>query len=103
MWTAIPARVKECIAEMRSRWIHPHFAAYLCLKRTAFRDGSENGMHPDFQEFFDTYLRVTGAPTEKPYLRLFLDHMPSESNKWLNPNLGRGGEKLVTLLTVVMS
>jgi len=75
------------LARLREQWIHPHFAGYLCLKRTAARDGRTTNLRPDFKEFFETFLRVPGAIRQKPYLRPFLDEAPSDANIWLNPNL----------------
>ncbi len=79
--------VSRSLASLRSGRIHPHFVAYLCLKRTAARFGRTENLQPDFREFFDTFLRVHDAPKTKPYLRLFLDETASESNRWLNANL----------------
>jgi len=59
----------------------------LCLKRTSYRDGRTTKLHPDFKNFFDTFLGVPGAPKQKPYLRLFLDEKPSAANLWLNSNV----------------
>jgi hypothetical protein len=79
--------VSESIAKIRSQLIHPHFAAYLCLRRTACQQNRLKDLCPDFKEFFSTFLAVPDAPQDKPYLRLFLDTPPSDQNIWLNKNL----------------
>jgi hypothetical protein len=79
--------VIESVNSLRGHTIHPHFAAYLCLKRTSCRDGRIKDLSPDFKEFFSTFLSVPNAPKDKPYLRIFLDSPPSIHNIWLNKNL----------------
>jgi len=81
------AMVVESLKRLRSQWIHPHFAGYLCLKRTATRDGRTTNLRSDFRDFHETFLRVPGASTQKPYLRPFLDEAPSPASLWLNRNL----------------
>jgi hypothetical protein len=81
------SKVAQSLAGLRSQLIHPHFAAYLCLKRTSVQMKRTTDLFPDFKEFFDTFLKVPDAPDSKPYLRIFLDETASESNRWLNRNL----------------
>jgi hypothetical protein len=79
--------VAACLAELRKLRIHPNFAGYLCLRRTAARDNTLTHLRPDFKEFFETFLRVPGAPLNKPYAIPFLESAPSERNRWSNPNV----------------
>lgn len=41
----------------------------------------------DFREFFRTFLRPNGGPTDKPYMMIFTENDPSVHNRWFNPNL----------------
>jgi hypothetical protein len=68
---------------LREQKIHPNFAGYLCLKRTAARDGRTTDLRPDFKAFFDTFLRVSGGSEDRPYLKPF----PSDVKLWFNPNV----------------
>jgi hypothetical protein len=82
------AKVSECLGRLREQWIHPHFAGYLCLKRTATRDLRDTGLNPNFKrDFFELFLRVPGADPSKPYIRPFLDEAPSAANLWFNENV----------------
>jgi hypothetical protein len=66
-----PDVVNESVAELVRARMHEHFAGYLCMVRTAARDGSTTNLKPDFVEFFDTFLAVPNAPDGRPYLRPF--------------------------------
>lgn len=66
-----PAMVRKSVTDLVSAHIHEHFAGYLCVVRTAARDGRTDGLRPSFSEFFDEFLRVPGAPAGRPYLRPF--------------------------------
>lgn len=79
--------VSDCLEELRNQKIHNNFAGYLCVKRTAFRDGRSTGLHVNFKEFFDTFFRVSDAPSDKPYAMPFWDSPPSDANKWFNENV----------------
>lgn len=82
-----PEIVAECLAFLRRQKIHSNFAGYLCLKRTAARYQTTQGLHPDFKEFFDTFLRIPDASSKKPYVMPFIGSSPSEANKWFNKNV----------------
>ncbi len=82
-WQTQPNAVAESFWRLRERNIHPNFAGYLCLKRTAARDGTVTGLRPNFKEFFETFLRVPGGPEDRPYLKPF----PSDAKLWFNENV----------------
>lgn len=79
--------VAECLAELRKAKVHPHFTGYLCVKRDANRMGRTNDLQPNFREFFDTFLKLQGAPHGKPYLKPFEESAPSFANLWFNENV----------------
>ena len=81
-----PSFVDECVAELLAAKIHPHFAGYLCLLRTAARDGTLAGLPNEFADFFDTFLRVPNGSDELPYLRPFW-HQGSDVKAWTNKNV----------------
>ncbi|RCR71490.1 hypothetical protein DUE52_00725 [Larkinella punicea] len=57
---------------------------YLCVKRFATIQHSNENLKIHFREFFDRYLTVRNAPADKPYI------IPFESSStriWLNNNL----------------
>lgn len=82
-----PEFVERCIKELREQKIHPTFAGYLCVRRSAARDGRKKDLSIDFKEFFDTFMRVSDAPVSKPYALPFSESAPSPSNKWFNKNV----------------
>jgi hypothetical protein len=75
--------VAESFSRLRDQKIHPHFAGYLALKRTAARDGRTDDLSPNFKEFFQTFMQVTGGPANRPYLKPF----SSDVKLWFNPNV----------------
>jgi hypothetical protein len=79
-----PEIVNESVAELIRAPIHEHFAGYLCMLRTAVRDGTTQNLRPRFDEFFDTFLRVPNAPDGRPYLRPFAR---SSLQAWNQPNV----------------
>lgn len=82
-----PQIVADCLEELRNQRIHNNFAGYLCVKRTAFREGRTDNLQVNFKEFFDTFFRVEDAPSDKPYAMPFWDSPPSAANKWFNDNV----------------
>ena len=78
--------VNESVAELVRARIHEHFAGYLCMVRTAARDGSTKDLKPDFVEFYDTFLAVPNAPEGRPYLRPF-NRAGSGPLSWNQSNL----------------
>lgn len=103
-WRVRPELAAEGFWRLRERKIHPQFAGYLCLKRTAARDGETADLRPDFKEFFETFLRVPGGPADRPYLKPF----PSDERLWFNPNVAgslapgslRGSSPLARIVNV---
>lgn len=70
---------------LRQLPIHTHFTGYLCVKRVAAA-----GLEPrsaDFKAFSETFLRVPGAPSRRPYVQIFVESDPSPHNRWSNPNV----------------
>lgn len=82
-WRTRPDLVAESFLRLRDQKIHPHFAGYLGLKRTAARDGRTDDLKPNFKEFFQTFMQVAGGPVNRPYLKPF----SSDVKLWFNPNV----------------
>lgn len=82
-----PEVAASCLRDLRNVRIHPHFAGYLCLKRTATQAGRESNLKPNFREFWDTFLKVPGSSLSKPYVNIFLESLPSADNMWFNANV----------------
>ena len=80
-------RVAFCLRELRRREIHRHFAGYMCIRRTAAMEGRISNLSAEFTEFFDTILSVQGGKEGFPYIYAFVEHQPSEHNRWQNRNL----------------
>jgi hypothetical protein len=76
--------VARCLAEVRGRRIHQHFAGYLCVKRTAARFGRTTKLRPEWKEFFDTFLRLPDASPGFPYAVAFVGQ---GSDQYLNRNV----------------
>lgn len=81
-----PDFVDSCVAELLAARIHPHFAGYLCLVRTAAREGTPTHLPGEFKEFFETFLRVANGTEELPYLRPFWNK-GSDVRAWNQPNV----------------
>jgi hypothetical protein len=81
-----PDLVDASVAELLSARIHPHFAGYLCLVRTAARDGSTEKLPGEFKDFFETFFRVPNGTDELPYLRPFWN-TGSDVRAWNQPNV----------------
>lgn len=81
-----PEIVNESVAELIRAGIHEHLAGYLCVLRTAARDGASEGLRPNFKEFFDTFFAVPNAPSGLPYLRPFTK-TGSGISAWNQPNV----------------
>ena len=82
-----PDFVESSLEHLLRQKIHPHFAGYLCLKRTAARDGRTTALKPDFAEFFETFLRVPNGDVRRPYVRPFWDEEKSEVKAWYQRNI----------------
>lgn len=81
-----PEVVHESVTELVRSRIHEHFAGYICMVRTATRDGTTRNLKPDFVEFFETFLAVPNAPDGRPYLRPF-NRAGSGPASWNQGNL----------------
>ena len=101
--------VIQCLAELRQQRIHRNFAGYLCVKRTAARDGRTDNLRPSFREFFDTFLKVPGGPVKKPYVLPFSEsETSSNTGLWFNENVAgsyapsslRPGKAFLNVVTV---
>lgn len=82
-----PQIVTDCLEELRNLRIHNNFAGYLCVKRTAAQERRNDNLQVNFKEFFNTFFRVPGAPSRKPYIQPFWDSPASAANKWFNQNV----------------
>jgi len=81
-----PEFVDASVAELLAARIHPHLAGYLCLVRTAARDGTTSHLPGEFKDFFETFLRVPNGTEELPYLRPFWNK-GSDVRAWNQPNV----------------
>jgi hypothetical protein len=79
--------IAGCLSRLRQRKTHEHFAGYLCLQHKAAALGSNTNLNPNFVRFFDEFFRVDGSPKGAPYVKPFIQTLPSESNLWLNKNV----------------
>lgn len=79
--------VAASLQRLKDQKIHRTFAGYLCLKRTAARDGRTDDLSPEFRGFFETFLRLPDAPDFRPYFVPFNDSATSDANLWLNRNV----------------
>ncbi len=86
-WLIRTEAVRNSIHELYLLKIHESFAAYLCLKRIATREGKLNDLEHDFPEFFETFLMVPGGPNGFPYLRPFSYRLQSSRKIWFNKNV----------------
>ena len=87
LYVVRPDRVALCLHDLRRRRIHRTFAGYLCIRRTAAKEGRISNLSVNFREFFDTFLSVPGGEKSKPYVYLFVEEEPSRHNRWQNPNV----------------
>jgi hypothetical protein len=88
-WTfSKPFVVANALRNLRRQRIHRTFVGYLCIRRwSAARHDSDTKLKPDFREFFDTFLRLPGAPDRKPYVIPFCEETPTAANLWFNDNV----------------
>ena len=79
--------VKACIADLKTRRIHPYFPAYLHLRQQASVQGSAMTIAPRWAEL-GGMLKVPGGPYGRPHFRPFWDTQRREAGQeWLNRNL----------------
>jgi len=79
--------VSTALKNILTTSIHPNFAGYLCLKRTARLAGKTSGLLPNFKAFFEEFLRVADGTAEAPYIAPFLINGSIESDIWFNSNV----------------
>ncbi|WP_191932087.1 McrB family protein [Arthrobacter bussei] len=83
----VPA-VRRAITDLQRTRIHPFFLAYLVLRRHAIESGSVIGLTPRWLRDLAPFIRVEGAPHNKPYYRPLSNQQVSDTNSyWLNRNL----------------
>ena len=78
--------VRNAIADLSNRSIHPFFPAYLYLRQEAKRQGTDSAIKPRWKELA-VYLEVAGAAARKPYFRPFWEGAAGAGQGWLNANL----------------
>lgn len=78
--------VRNAIADLSSRSVHPFFPAYLYLRQEAKRQGTDSAIKPRWKELA-VYLEVAGASARKPYFRPFSEGSAGAGQGWLNANL----------------
>jgi hypothetical protein len=78
--------VKESIAELNSRSIHPFFPAYLHLRQQSAVQGTTDAIRPNWNELGEL-LEVPGGPYGKPFYRPFWSGPSNAGQEWLNRNL----------------
>lgn len=62
---------KQAIAKLTSLRIHPHFSGYLAVVAAARLAKRTDNLKVNFQQFYNDYLLVSGAPPERPFLQPF--------------------------------
>lgn len=109
VYSTRPEVVASAIRELAARQIHETFPFYLYLRRLATATGRKSNLSlAGASQFFDTFLRVPGAPPNKPYLRPFTSRGRDRDALWLNKNIAgsfapsslREGQPLFSVVTV---
>lgn len=80
-------QVAKSLTVLRGLGVHRNIVMYLCVKRAAAQQGTTENVKVDFREFFERFLIVRNAPTDrnnKPYVIPF---EVSDAKIWLNRNL----------------
>ena len=72
-------KVQEALRVLLGARIHPHFAGYLVLCRTAAQSARKQHLQFRPKEFFDTFLKVPGLPETTPYVLPFRAGLSKES------------------------
>lgn len=67
--TATAARA--ALSKLNSIGIHPQFSGYLAAVSTASEAKRLDNLKVNFQQFYNDYLLVSGAPSDRPYLQPF--------------------------------
>jgi len=86
-WVLTAEAVRQGIADLRARSIHPFFVAYLHLRQRAAAHGALSGLRPRWRSELGPYLEVAGASATHPYYRPFWDGAGEAGQEWLNGNL----------------
>lgn len=85
-WVLKAGAVRDSIAHLRTRRIHPFFPAYLHIRQAAYEQGTHVNVRPDWDEL-GRLLEVAGAPSTHPYFRPFTTAPAESDQEWLNPNI----------------
>lgn len=81
------SHVAQSLEKLRKLGIHRNAIMYLWIKRAATQQQTTKNIKIDFREFFERFLTVRNAPTDrlnKPYIIPFES---SNAKLWLNRNL----------------
>lgn len=81
--------VGAALARLLGTRINPAFSGYLCMKRTARRDGRTTNLRPKFKGFFNEFFAVEGNPA-RPYLRPFWNQKLGAGQQWYQKNVAGG-------------
>jgi hypothetical protein len=82
-----PTAVRLALKHLTSARVHPTFAGYLCTCHDARSQGKTRDVQPNFKSFFDSFLRVDGAPDDKPYLMPFRESKGASWTPFFNRNV----------------
>lgn len=80
-----PEAVQRSIDLLANRRSHNHLPGYLALLRRRLTPGPHGMLLSDIEEFHADYMRVSGAPENKPFIQPFLSR--GKGVKLLNKNL----------------
>lgn len=106
-YLARPESVRRAIDFLANRRSHNHLPGYLALLRRRLNSGPDGMRLSDIEEFHSDYMRVAGAPDNKPFIQPFLSR--GKGVKLLNKNLQgsyapssiRSGQALSKVVKVV--
>lgn len=82
-----PIKIAQSLRRLRELGVHPHFVGYLCIKQLTTAVNSQTDLQPDFKRFHETFLKIHNHPPKTPYLRIFVNQIPSNKNLFLNSNI----------------
>lgn len=80
-----PNAVRRSVDLLANRRSHNHLPGYLALLRRRLMPGPDGMQLSDIEEFHADYMRVSGAPENKPFIQPFLSR--GKGVKLLNKNL----------------
>ncbi len=78
---------RSAVESLLGRRLHSALAGYLAVCEQSTRDGRTTALQPDFKDFFDRYLAVSGGPKGKPYYRPFWHQQSSRTKAWYQANV----------------